>query len=42
LKETERNLPTSKMLADLLTKPLQVTLFNTLRAAILGKVDEVF
>jgi hypothetical protein len=30
------------MLADLLAKPLQGTLFNTLRAAIFGKVDEVF
>jgi hypothetical protein len=33
---------TSKMLADLLKKPLQGTLFNTLRAAIIGKVEEVF
>jgi hypothetical protein len=29
------------MLADLLTNPLQGTMFNTLRAAIFDKVEEV-
>ena len=33
---------TSKMLADMLTKPLQGNLFNTLRAIIFGKVEENF